>query len=259
MKDTVFVTLSDASYYQRALGTLQGLRQYGGWSGDIVLLCVDFRPDARLSEVSAEFVLLDHLDHAPLWEVWKAHPIRSVPDERHVKKTYQWDKLQVFGSWCRRWKRVVFLDAGASVLSSVEPLLQLEWRGAFLAPLDGAPQDCTRVFRTQLDLEANPLATSDLLQLFGEGILDAPYFLNCFFVFDTKLAAAAFANARAWMTRFPIMMCNEMGVMNLQFAMHAKTWHVLPNYHADGRPFLGYANTDFAGNPYRHEFCMLKY
>ena len=257
MEKTVFATLCDVSQYTRALGTLRDLRQSGKWSGSVVLLCVDFEPAAPPSDV--EMVALRHLDHSLLWEAWKTHPISPLPDDRHYKKTYQWDKLQVFGPWCQKWHRVVFLDAGTSVLSPVEPLLQLEWRGAFLAMQDGAPRDLTRIFRTQLDLEANPEVTADLIHTFGAGILGMPYFLNCFFIFDTNVAVDAFANMCDWMRRFPIMMCNEMGIMNLYFAMRTATWRILPTHRVCGGPLLGYTNYDFPGLPVCDVFCLLKY
>jgi len=259
MGDTVFATLCDSSYYNKALRTLRELRDAGAWHGSVALLCVDFQPEDVPPDLSAELIFLRHLDHSPLWEAWETHPIPALPDDRHYRKTYQWDKLQVFGPWCQRWRRVVFLDAGSSVLSTVEPLLQLEWHGSFLAPRDGAPRDLTRVFRTQLDLRADPSVTADLLNAFGEAILGQPYFLNCFFAFDTSLASSAFSDMCDWMHRFPIMMCNEMGIMNLYFSMHIKAWREMPTQRSDGNPLLGYSHTDFPGPPPREAFCLLKY
>ena len=259
MGDTVFATLCDCSYYEKALQTIRALRECGMWSGAIVMLCMEFQPDDIPVDLSVEIVFLQHIDHTPLWKAWETHPIPGLPDERHFKKTFQWDKLQVFTSWCQRWKRVVFLDAGSSVLSSIKPLLDLKWQGAFLAPRDGAPRDLSRVFRTQLALEANSPVAADILQAFGEDILDKPYFLNCFFIFDTALAAAAVSHMRDWMIRFPVMMCNEMGIMNLYFSMHVKAWKEMPTHRMDGTPLLGYCNTDFPGSPPREAFCLLKY
>lgn len=259
MEDTVFATLCDFSYYDKALKTVRALRESGGWVGAVVMLCVDFRPAEIPSELLVELVFLQHLDHSPLWKAWETHPIPKLPDERHYKKVFQWDKIQVFDSWCQRWNRVVFLDAGTSILSSIDPILELAWRGFFLAPQDGAPRDLLRVFRTQLALEANPPAAADLLQAFGQDMLDKPYFLNCFFIFDTVLAAPALSHMRDWMIRFPVMMCNEMGIMNLYFSMHLKAWRKMPTHRDNGGPLLGYSNTDFPGSPPREVFCLLKY
>jgi len=261
--DTVFVTLSDASYYPNAHRTLRQLREAGRWEGDAVLLCVDFEPDeytrGHLQELRVEAICLQHLDHTPLWRAWETHPIAHLDDNRHYGKVYQWDKLQVFGQWCRRWARVVFLDAGMHVLSEVRPLLELDWRGRLLAPHDGAPRDMVRVFRTQLDLDANPPVAQDLLETFGEEILRRPYFINCCFVFDTTLARAALESMLPWMSRFPIMLCNEMGIMNLYFAMHVDKWAILPTHTEEGGLLFGYSNSDWPGRPPASHFCMLKY
>ena len=42
---TVFVTLTDLKYYEKARQTIWELRVNGEWTGDIVLIAVDFQPE----------------------------------------------------------------------------------------------------------------------------------------------------------------------------------------------------------------------
>ena len=263
MTSTVFASLCDIRQYARAIQTLAQLRNEGAWCGDVALLCVDFSPDefqlGELAAISVGTVILEHLDHHLLWKAWEKHPIRRQDDNRHYSKVNQWDKLQVFAGWCSAWQRVCFLDAGMNVCSPVTPLLDLSWQGRILAPQDGAPVSYSNVFRIQLDLDANPAVSQDLVATFDEKMLESPYFLNCCFIFDTALAPPAYKTMVEWMVRFPVMMCNEMGIMNLYFTFHQNVWTTLPNSREDGRYLFAWSDVEIAGNPPRDAFCLIKY
>ena len=45
---TVAVTLCDAAYFGKAITTINDLRTRGQWTGPIVLVAVDFTPDATV-------------------------------------------------------------------------------------------------------------------------------------------------------------------------------------------------------------------
>jgi hypothetical protein len=109
-------------------------------------------------------------------------------------------------------------------------------------------------------MQANPAVTDDLLQTLGKEILDRPYFINCCFIFDTSLATLAYACMTSWMVRFPIMMCNEMGIMNLYFSYYLGSWEMMPiSQHEQEKHLYGYCNSDFPGSPLRTSFCLVKY
>ena len=55
--DTVFVTLCDNGYKDRALRTVRDLRGRGGWKGDIVVMCVGHSFD---DAVLNEYTILQH-------------------------------------------------------------------------------------------------------------------------------------------------------------------------------------------------------
>lgn len=259
-----FVTLTDQSYYPRALKTIQDLRERGGWEGDILLLCVDFDPPQDLETMDVYSEKIQHIDHEPLFNIWKQHPLKPMADNRHYGKVYQWDKLQVFrNEILNRWDRIVFLDAGLRVTGPVQPLLALEEPG-FYAPDDSDPYDNGNRFRVQLDLSANPFCISHLLDTFGKEILDKKYFLNCIFMFDTHLLRdiKPFDTMVKWMIEYPIMCCNEMGVMNLFFTIVHKLWKPFPQrvQTNNGEKYLfGWCEYNYSERPTWRDFCFLKY
>ena len=253
---TVFVTLCDAVYYPRALQTIRELRTRGSWTGDVCLIAVDFDPEPM---DRVQIVRTTHLPTDALVDCLRRHPIRPMDDNRHFAKLHQWDKLQVFKSSFRAWERVVFLDAGIRIFDSVQPLLDLDWRGKFLAPDDSDPYDNGVRFRVQLDMAANPDAASKVLSDYPETILDEHYFLNCIFVFDTALLGrVSFEEMEEAMNRYPICMCNEMGIMNLIFSFKLRVWEPFPQKVGD-KYLFGWSERNYREGPTWEKFHFLKY
>lgn len=253
---TVFVTLSDRSYFPKAKRTIDELRTHGGWTGDVVLIAVDFTPVPMDGVQIFETI---HINTDGLLASFRKHPIRPMDDNRHFGKLYQWDKLQVFKPFFRQWDRVVFLDAGIRVFDNVQPLLDLDWQGKFLAPDDSDPYDNGVRFRVQLDLEANPAVTERLLSEYSAGILDKHYFLNCIFVFDTSLLErVSFEEMEIAMNAYPICMCNEMGIMNLLFAFKLDAWSPFPQQVGD-KYLFGWCESNYRENPDWRSFHFIKY
>lgn len=253
---TVFITLCDESYYPKARRTITELKTNGLWYGDVVLMAIDFEPEPI---PGVQIHRTQHMDVDKLLAQWKEHPIRPMDDNRHFGKIYQWDKLQVFKPFFRSWDRVVFLDAGLRVFDSVAPLLALNWKGKFLAPDDSDPYDNGARFRIQLDLEANPEITQLLLTEYSESILDGHYFLNCMFMFDTSLLEmVTFEEMETAMNKYPICMCNEMGIMNLFFTFKLGVWQPFPQC-VNNKYLFGWCESNYREQPDWSSFHFMKY
>jgi hypothetical protein len=257
---TVFVTLCDNSdYYRRARLTIDELRDAGGWTGDIVLMTIDFDPQPI---PGVEIHRVSHLCLDKLLEAYKTNPLKHCPDDRWRTKLYQWDKLQVFTDFFRRWERVTFLDAGMRIIASVQPLLDLEWRGLLLGPDDtDHPASGSKKFRCQIETVSNPVAYQALVAEFGEGILDVTsYLLNCMFVFDTALLdRIPFQELIDTMNTYPIAACNEMTIMNLVFHFRHHVWKAFPTK-AGTRYLFGWNETNYIHHPVRWvDFHFMKY
>lgn len=253
---TVFITLCDKGYFPKAIRTIQELRTRGAWEGDVVLIAVDFEPDPI---PGVEIVKTAHIPTNVLLHKLRNNPLKPMDDNRHFAKLYQWDKLQVFKPLVRRWERVVFLDAGIRVFDSVQPLLDLDWRGKFLAPDDSDPYDNGVRFRVQLDLEANPRASERLFSDFPTSILEEHYFLNCIFLFDTALLErVTFEEMAQAMNDYPICMCNEMGILNLMFTFKLKVWQPFPQKVGD-KYLFGWSEVNYRESPNWQSFHFMKY
>lgn len=259
-KQTVVVTLTDAPYYAKCVNTIHDIRQRGKWKGDLVVLCVDFDfPQDMIDQFQIITQRIRHVDHEPLFKAWITHPLPPKDDNRHYKKVTQWDKLQVFSAYFLKWNRVLFMDAGMRVFNPLEPLWQLPYEGRLIAPDDSDPHDNKNRFECQVCLNANPPVKDAFLKEFGSELLQKRYFLNCVFLFDTTLLKTMQPHLmREWMYRYPIMGCNEMGIMNLFFR---NVWSPLPIRSRDGHHYLfGWNESCWKiATPKTNEFCLLKY
>jgi hypothetical protein len=217
---------------------------------------VDFTPEpiegVRIWQVS-------HLSTEALVQQLQANPLPPLPDNRHFGKLYQWDKLQVFDSYFTQWERVVFLDAGMRVLDSVEPLLNLEWRGKFLAPDDSQPYDNGKRFRIQICKDANLEASKRLFEDYSESMLESHYFNNCIFLYDTSLLETVkVEELERCMNRYPLFWCNEVGVMNLIFTIKLGVWSPFPERVGD-KYLFGWNESNYRESPKWNAFHFIKY
>lgn len=251
---TVFVTLCDQSYYSKARRTIRELQVHGKWTGDIVLLAVDFTPEPM---TGVRVRCISHMNTDRLLEQWKDNPLEPMSDNRHYGKLYQWDKLQVFTPYFLQWDRVIFLDAGMRVFDTVQPLLDLDWRKKFLAPDDSDPYDNGNRFVAQLDMKANPQVVRKLLDRYGgPHLLEMRYFINCIFVFDTSLIKKIpFSQLETMMNEYPIFRCNEMGLMNLAFGVY---WTPFPQ-RVGTKYLFGWSESNYEERPDWGTFHFIKY
>ncbi len=260
MTSTAIVTLTDSAYIGRVERTIKDIRTRGAWTGPLVLIAVDFEPSKDfIKKYDLIIYAIKHIDVSGLKAAWATHPIKPMSDQRHTKKLAQWNKLHVFDDFFKSWERIIFFDAGLRVLDVVEPLLDLDWRGKFLAPDDSNPGDNGNRFRLQLDYEANPSVTTAVYEKFGEDIKEQHYFLNCIWIYDTALLEICNSrDLKEGMNLYPISLCNEMGIMNLYFAFLHKVWAPFPEKTAAGKYLFGWCEYNFPIQKWTN-FHFLKY
>lgn len=255
---TTFVLVSDNAYYPRAKKTIQDLRATGRWQGSIVFISVGF-------DLPANFRDFYRVTEKKFPEIDKTHILSVIgagysnSDGRETKKLTQWEKLHVFDDYFRSWKRVVFLDAGLRVLDSVEPLLILDYTGAFLCPDDNYTEEKRRgnIFDGQISKDYPELRDA-LLEEYGRDILYRDNFLNCMWIYDTAiLDRVSKSDMIAIMNKYPIFKTNEMGVMNLLLVMKHNLWRPFP-YRIGGKYLFDWCEYNKPGTTWRN-FYFLKY
>lgn len=255
MPSTVVVTLADAAYYARAKRTILDVRSRGEWTGDVVFITVGFEaPENFLEFYRVRGLRMEPVDTGPLLEQYRACPPGSTCDDRHYAKLTQWSKFYAFHPSFQQWERVVFLDAGLRVFDRIQLLAELPCEGAIAAPTDPG------AFERILELDRNEAAVERLFAHYDRSILQAPYFLNCLWVYDTALlrgSSALFEELVQSMNDYPITRCNEMTIMNLVLTFKHGVWKPFPETTADGKLLFAWCNRDH-GLRWR-DVCFVKY
>ena len=225
---TAVVLVTDEGYLPKAERTLNDLRTRGNWQGHIVLISVGFTPSATLvQQYNLKIANFPRIPIDGFLNAVRERPF-TVPtcDGREFTKTTQWEKLHVFDKWfADRYDRIIYIDAGSRIVNPIEPILSLNWRDKFLCPDDGCDGN-RKYFRDQLEMVKRPEAIAELQALYP-GILDATYFLNCIWIYDTALKIE-----KQWfvdlIAKYPIWRTNEMTVMNVVLTFDKKLWTPMP-------------------------------
>jgi len=258
---TVFVTLCDRAYLEKAQLTLQELRTRGEWYGDTVLITVDFdAPEDFLEKYSVIQYRVQHVDTSLLLKAYETHPLSS-DDNRHTHKLSQWDKFYTCSEYFRKWERVLFMDAGMRIFSSIHVLFTLPWEGKFVAPISGDPYHENNRFYCQIRDQENPEAAKVLYADYPKESFDKLDFLNGIFIYDTKLLDKVnMANMVAAMIKYPLCGCNEMTIMNLFFNIKLDVWSRMPQKVGD-RYLFNWSDLNFnrGENVKLTDFVCLKY
>ena len=256
---TAFVTLCNERYLGKALQTIKEIRGIGQWVGDIVLISVDFTLSREICDkyrvISVQFPTIPT---ELLREHYKKNPL-SIPtcDGREYTKVVQWEKLHVFDMYFKQWERIIYVDAGLSILDNVDAFVSLDWKGRFLAP-DDTWNDETKRFRCQLETTNTPDILNDLYSKYGQ-IGDEKFFLNCIWIYDTSLITETSKKEMVEITnKYPLWRTNEMGVMNIFFTFSLKVWTPFPTIAKNGKYLFDWCEMNRPNTKW-YEYCSLKY
>jgi hypothetical protein len=117
--NTCFVLICDNNYFHKLKVTIKDLRNIGKWTGDIVVITIDFNLTddfkTNYTIIEKKFLLIDK--SILLNKIGNGF---SNSDGRELGKLNQWEKLHVFDDYFLKWNRIVFLDAGLRVLDDLK-------------------------------------------------------------------------------------------------------------------------------------------
>ena len=257
LHSTVFTLITDANYYDKAKRTIIDLRSKGRWSGDIVLITIDFELNTNFKDFyNITEVKFPQIDKTILSSKIGQNGF-SNSDKREIHKLNQWEKLHIFDNYFMRWRRVVFLDAGLRVLEDVIYLLELDYKGKLLAPKDGKLYN-HQDFDCQLSYDRPELIVA-FTDEFGCDVLNSSYMLNCIWIYDTCILKICDKNQLIEaMNKYTFCRTNEMGIMNIMFHFKYHLWERLPIKATNGKILFDWCELNNPGTNWR-EYCYIKY
>lgn len=267
MEKTVFVLVTDNKYLYKTKTTIIDLRSRGEWTGDIVLICID------LDDLNKNFtdfynittkVFPQIANKKELMKLLHYTSFSDTIDGREMSKMNQWEKLHVMDDYFKKWDRVVFLDAGLRVLSSVhDSILALEYKGKFMAPDDGGNYiplpNPDKLFQTQVS-KTFPNRILGLQSDFGKNVLESAYFLNCIWVYDTAILDICSKDEMIrGMLEYPVCKTNEMALMNLFIHFKYKLWERFPIHAKNGKILFEWSEANNPRSSTWRDYCFIKY
>jgi hypothetical protein len=255
--DTVVVLVTDKLYFSKAKRTIIDLRSKGNWSGDIVLITIDFVLNNNFKDFyGVKEVKFDVIDKTNLLQNIGENGF-SNSDSREINKLNQWEKLHVFDDYFMKWERVIFLDAGLRVLDDIKYLLELDYKGKILAPKDGKNYE-NQSFSCQLSYD-DPDKIERIKNDFGHEILHETYFLNCIWIYDTNILRVCnkeqMINA---MNIYTLCKTNEMGIMNLLLRFKYNLWEPFPFKLLNGKILFDWSELNNPNTNWK-DYCYIKY
>ncbi len=256
--NTCFVLICDYNYFYKLKVTIKDLRTIGKWSGDIVVITIDFNlnDDFKTNYIITEkkFPLIDK--SILLNKIGKGF---SNSDGRELSKLNQWEKLHVFDDYFLQWDRVVFLDAGLRVLDNVKYLLELDCSNSILAPND-VPEYMKKdqTFKSQVSYD-NPELIESIKKDFGD-ILNEKYMLNCMWMYDTKILHICNKTQLIdAMNTYTLCKTNEMTIMNLLFHFKYHLWKEFPDNSSHGKFLFEWCELNHPFHTTWKDYCFIKY
>ena len=256
--NTCFVLICDNNYFHKLQVTIKDLKIFGKWSGDTVVITIDFDLTDEFknnySIIEKKFPLIDK--SILLNKIGQGF---SNSDGRELGKLNQWEKLHVFDDYFLQWDRIVFLDAGLRVLDDVKYLLELDCSNSILAPND-VPEYLNKDqrFNSQVSYD-NPDMIELIKKDFGD-ILNETYMLNCMWMYDTNILHIC--NKQQLidaMNTYTLCKTNEMTVMNLLFHFKYHLWKEFPYKSSHGKFLFEWSELNHTFYTNWRDYCFMKY
>jgi hypothetical protein len=256
---TAIVFLSDSKYWNRAKRSIIDIRTRGDWRADIVFIAVDFEPNKNFIDYYRIIVKrFERINTDGLVEKIRQHEFIHS-DGREYSKLTQWEKLHVFDDYFREWDRIFFIDAGLRIFDKVDYFLEIDYRGKFVSQNDNGFNGPNKAFGCQLEL-SNVEVIEELKRDIRPDILEIPYFLNCIWIYDTKLLdIIKKSELIEIMNKYPVCRTNEMGVMNILINGKLGLWKELPYKNSEGKYLFDWCEFNFRPMISWRDICALKY
>jgi hypothetical protein len=260
MENTVFVLVTDKSYFYKSVVTINDLKTVGNWHGDIVLITIDF-------DLEDSYKLQQNIIEKRFPLIEKTELLKEIgpngfsnSDKRELNKLNQWEKLHVFDDYFLQWERVVFLDAGLRVLDDVKYVLELDYHNSILAPNDASPNfKSEQIFKHQLSYD-NEEKIERIKADFGNEIFDSYHMLNCMWVYDTSILKICNKEQLIdAMNKYTVCKTNEMGIMNLLFHFKYNLWREFPLKASNDKYLFEWCELNHSFYTTWSDYCFIKY
>ena len=253
MSDNVLVLMTDVNYVSKCLQTVSECRTNGNYAGDIVIIAhpdleIDMIFNKRCKELGVHPVYFKLIDIDTIISKIKARPFSNT-DGREFNKTFQWQKINIFNIFFKKWRKILYIDAGMRIIKDINILFDLVKPSVLMAHCDDYPE-----YRTSIATQFEKYSYPDLYKVLSDNYnLNRMSFQTTLLIFDSSIIEDDTCDKLLELANiYHISKTNEQGIMNLYFH---NIWTQLPLYR-DGT-FI-YDFWERFGN-HGSNYIMLKY
>ena len=247
------VLVSNLLFLKRCLRTVYELRKYGKYRGEVVLVT---SPDLkgvfeRLQKcpLNIEIVVFPTIDRTAQLSALQGKTGLSGTE---ISKGFQYHKFHVFQSYFKRWKRILYVDAGMRIFNPIESLLTLKPKNRLFAHSDLFPLKQGSLL-SQFNLEGFPETIPGLQNIANQ---NEDYFQTGLMYFDTDIIKEyTFEFLIELLRKFPNSKTNDQGIINL-WALTTHIWAKLPTSKLEKYFLYDYWER---GNKKSSDYIALKY
>ena len=226
MDSTCVVFVCDYGYFHKFLKTLQGLVKEGEYKGDICLIIGDDLKDSPLLDnplIKESKVFVQYFGDVYIPDATREIMAELNRDIKWYLKVFQYHKFNVFMTFLKKWRRILYLDSGITIFRPIQPILDCWKEGKFLAHCDSYPT-YDRQLRDQFDT-LSPY-TEELEKTYDMSCL---YPQTTMMYFDSQLITLiTYAELCDLMRKFPNSITNDQGIIALYFTQIRKCWEQIP-------------------------------
>lgn len=223
MKDekVCVVLLCNAAFFGKMLYTLNGIRASGYTQDVCVVIGDDLKDHSALNHplLANPRTCVKHFSDISFDEKF-LNSFQSIDRPAHWKeKIFQYHKLHLFDTCFKQWDFIFYIDAGAHILGSIQPIIDVRKKGKILAHSD-AYHTYTWRLRDQFDSK-----NSKFFDLSNNFNLEVDYPQTTIMLYDTSIinndTSSELINlARKW----DFSITNDQGIIALYFTNINPVW-----------------------------------
>jgi len=257
----VIVLIANEPYINKALESINNIRENGKWKDDIVLLVSEsLYNNSQLKNYVEKYNIIlrkvpnrSFTKNMELWNKQYNHPERSYV----LQREFMYNKFLVFDVYFKKWDIVFYIDAGCIINDSLERFkTSCEPSNCIYAHSDAYPYINNWVLKRQFDIEIFDDLNNkkDFIDNY-EMYFNKDYFQSTMFIYDTKIIEDETVETLFKLNeKYPIATRMDQGILNLYFNCDRNLWKQIPI--KDTKGFL----YDFCKRPgYKDsDYCMIK-
>lgn len=226
---TVVAVVANYKYLKKYFyNFITQLRINGKYSGDVLVITSFYTPTFLIRSLNKDKKVkvkrFKNIKFNSKTKKYLKELNTGIQPNRFKTKKFQWNKLNLFDPYLKKWKFVFYLDINMKIHKNINKLLEIKPHNVLFARSDSYPDYITKLSSQfdQTNLLFEKLESSYNLNTTN-------YFQTGILYFDTSIInEKTKKDILNLVAEFPISTTNEQGILNLFFKYETNVYTELP-------------------------------